>query len=278
MKEKIQGFLNQIYPELANKGYRLIIKDEENLSLLNNYQLPVIVYFNHLVGDDPVIVSALINKVTKGKRRLFIPVSQEYTSLKGRLPWYAIGVLGARYLLGWQMNKIIQSYRLRDERLSEEQKLEMKSNASNLTWQFVRKVKEGLQQKEKPVIIISPEGHRSEQGLLPAEAGVGVLARLMGENDGLILPVGLIYHGGKRGLNYNPLKSLPVEIIVGRPLSYDEVINVGQELYSRYDLLFSEKPEEIAHALMGHLTQLLPENLHGYYHSSFIKETLKGKR
>lgn len=279
MKERIQNFLNRIYPELVFKGYRLIIKEEENLSSLNNRGIPVVVYFNHQAGDDPAIVSSLVQYSSKEGRKLLMPVSDEYTSLTGKLPWYAIGVLGGRYLLGWKMMEIVQAYRLRDERVETGNLLTMREkNASRLGLQFFKEVKRELKKEEKPVIIISPEGHRSSQGLLPAERGIGILAELIGKNNGLILPLGLIYHGGKRGLNYNPFNPLSVEIVVGRPLSYDEVIGVGQELYSRYNLPFSKKPEEIAHSLMGHLTTLLPENLHGCYHPDEIRLTLAGQR
>lgn len=279
MKERIQTFLNKIYPELVFKGYRLIIKDEENLSSLNNRGIPVVVYFNHQAGDDPAIVSSLVQHTSKGGRELLMPVSKEYVSLTGGLPWYAIGVLGAKYLLGWNMMEIVQAYRLRDERDETSNSLAMrKKAASSLGLQFFKKVNRELEKEEKPVIIISPEGHRSSQGLLPAERGIGILAELMGKNNGLILPLGLIYQGGKRGLNYNPFNPLSVEIVVGCPLSYGEVIDVGQELYSRYNLTFSKKPEEIAHVLMGHLTTLLPENLHGYYHHNKIGSTLMGQR
>ena len=279
MKERWQNSLEQIYQKFALKGYRLKIENEENLKGLTDPQTPFVVYFNHLAGDDPVVVSALVNQVTKGSREILMPVSQEYVFLKGGLIWYAIGVLGARHLLGWQMPEIIQSYRLRDERLSESKNSEMRNKSFKLSRLFFEKVKERLQQEEKPIIVISPEGHRSEQGLLPAEDGIGVLARLMRENNGLILPLGLIYHGGKRGLNYNPLNPLSVDVVVGCPLIYDEVEAKAEELYSSYSLPFSEKSKAmIAHTLMWHLTQLLPEDLHGYYSSSLIKETLEGHR
>lgn len=278
MKERIQTFLNKIYPELAFKGYRLEIKNKEILELLSDPNIPFLVYFNHLAGDDPIIITTLINQATNGERSLILPVSQEYVSLRGRLPLYAIGVLGAKHLLGWQMEEIVQAYRLRDERLTREEMLKIKEKSSALSMSFFRNVRRKLQQEEKPIIIISPEGHRSDQGLLPAEVGAGFLAKLIGENNGLILPVGLIYHGGKRGLNYNPFNPLLVDLVVGHPFSYEEVIDTSQELYGRYGLPFSAKPDEIAHTLMWCLTSLLPKNLHGCYGEAEIRDTLAGER
>lgn len=278
MKERIQTFLNKIYPELAFKGYRLEIKNKEILELLSDPNIPFLVYFNHLAGDDPIIITALVNQATQGKRSLILPVSQEYVSLRGGLPWYAIGVLGAKHLLGWRMEEIVQAYRLRDERLTREEMLKRKEESSDLSMSFFRNVRRKLQQGEKPIIIISPEGHRSDQGLLPAEDGVGFLAKLIGENNGLILPIGLNYHDGKRGLNYNPFNPLSVDVVVGQPFRYVEALNMGKELYSHYGLSFSGKPEEIAHTLMWYLTTLLPEELHGCYDQTQIGNTLAGRR
>lgn len=273
----MREFLHHLYPKLVSCGYRIEIKGEENLRQIESLNKPTIVYFNHLSGDDPVLITGILSQYVN-QDRFFLPVSAEYLNPFGSLPLYAIGVMAARKLLGWPMPAIVQSYRLRDERLSDKERDELKNKSLQLGKNLFKNLKNRLLDQENTVVIISPEGHRSNQRLLPAEKGVGAIFQLIKEN-GIAFPMALSFSNDfTRGLNYNPLNPRQVKVVVDSPLTYDEVIEIGQQLYSKYELDFNKKiSEAISHTLMWRLAQILSEEMRGYYSENLIVGTLKGE-
>lgn len=100
---------------------------------------------------------------------------------------------------------------------------------------------------------VAPEGTRSQndQGLLPAKAGIVMLAAY---NNALIIPVG--HWGGTHfGTNVKKLKRTKIVTKVGRPF----------RLKTTNGRVPKEARQQMADEMMYQVAKLLPENLRGAY-------------
>ncbi len=251
---------------------------EEDLNQIKNPNIPLLIYFNHISADDPIIAPWIVGKIFSERLPdIVMPVSNEYMNFFKKW-YYALGVrLIAQGLLGWQMPQIVQSYRLRDERLSEDERRELQGKSFGLARNFLTEFKNSLENKQKqPVIILFPEGHRSREGLLPAEEGAGLIVKELSKtNKGLILPIGLVYEDDQRdGFNFNLFKPPKIDFIIGNPLIPEQVINEAQIIYESYGIKFNRGVAQLSHGLMWILSQILPEAQRGYYSKDRIRETL----
>ena len=256
--------------ETVSKIYPIEVVGLENIEALRESDGPTIVYFNHLAAIDPFIVLSVLAKHTGNllvERPVVVPVSYSYVHNPRKMPIYPLMVRIGR-MGGLIMPEIMQSYMVRSS-----SRRDLRSLSTDLSARFSSIVNE-LREKN-PTIIIAPEGHRSnmEKGLLPAERGVGYLVRRL--QNGVCLPMGLVYpQGAGRGLNLRMIKTKQsIKVIVGQPISSEKVMEEARNLAGRERLSFSL----IAHALMIRLARMLPENLRGVYSEPFLERVLSGQ-
>jgi hypothetical protein len=267
--ERFGRSLIKVGEKLINVGYNIDVLGQERLSILNDPNIPALIYFNHATADDIlVIIESLTKNLSTRVPDFFIPVSSHYQGpIISSIPYYGIGVRIGKNFFGWEMPPVVQSYRARADEEKREDQLVMTRN-------FLNRFRSKLNEERKPVVIIAPEGHRSETGsLLPAEAGTGMVTKLMKDN-GLFVPIAISDFPSGKGMHYNPFSPQRFEIVIGDPLNYQQITDFGRELYQDNGLEFKEKPREIAHSLMAHLGQMLPEERRGYYAPPFLPRTL----
>ena len=265
----------RLFEWLMNKGYEINVIGGENFQCLNKQpEIPAVLYFNHISSADPLIMAYLLITYLRNRfGNVIYTDSEDYTKLTGKKPHYIIGVKLAE-TVGFYMPRIIQPYRLEDERLSEKQKKELGDRSTQLANEFGKLLEEKL--PAGATSVIAPESHRSEDGsLLPAEKGLGLIVKHSAmRNSRLSLPVGLAFadkYNYSRGLNYHPLHPKQINVSIGSPLDYDQILAQTQiltgktEIYSFYD---------ISHCLMVQLRDLLPDWMHGFYSQELLARTL----
>lgn len=281
-KERIINYGWRGFEWLLPRGYELRITGEENLEILNSSpNIPAVLYFNHISADDPLVVAYLIGKYLPNRlRNVIFPVSEEYLKA-GRKPEYLIGVKITQFA-EFSTVPIVQSYRLRDGRLTEAKKNELLQKSQRLSLGLAKRIIRRM--KNQPLVVLAPEGHRSSDGrLLPAEEGLGFVAELMRKKGGgLLLPVGLFFDGKyESGFNYRPWP-LPRKILnvkVGEPITTEDIIDQAKNILSQYiqDFRGSLTSSHLSHFLMLKLRGLLPENMWGVYHPDLFPKTLAGE-
>lgn len=106
--------------------------------------------------------------------------------------------------------------------------------------------------EEKKILIILPEGTRSQHGmLLRGKPGVSILAQ---RSKAPILPV--VYYGGEQFKeNFRHFRRTPFTIVVGNPFT----LNTNDEKIS------SDNRQVIVDEIMYQLAALLPAPYRGYY-------------
>lgn len=258
-------------------GYEIDVENRQNLNLLKEKpKEPFVIYFNHAAMDDPFLVVSLLNSHARERLgNVVMPVSEDYVQFQ-TFPAYSFFVNIGRNAAGFSMPEVVQSYRIRREGVN----TEVKEKSVNLATEFIRLIKRKL--PSGPVVIISPEGHRSKNGvLIPAEAGVGAIAHLIKRLkekaellNGYFIPIGLAFDRWKGPLlHYNLIEKARIKAVVGEPMDVETVISESMKLGG------DAKPDSelTSHFLMYRLAQILPEEMRGVYHRRFIKDTLRGR-
>ena len=291
MRQKIAKGSLAVFDGLVEQFYSLKVQGQENLDSVRTIQkgfrqsehgkpIPMIVYFNHIAGDDALVVFALLNRYFGeliGKPTL--PVSDEYTHLRVH-PSYAIGSFLAKHLAGYEVFKITQAYRSRGEE-GEVLKDRSESQALELMKNLDRTFTEG------GCLIIAPEGHRSpDNSLQPAEESIGVEVRklisLIDKQkipEAIILPIGIEYPGSPAKKFHLGSKKVQARLSVGSPLLATEMKS-NIDLFSRRMKLEGIKERVlITNYLMMALSNLLPKEMRGVYdkENPLFKPTLEGK-
>lgn len=283
LKERAVGLAALDY--LPKLGYHIKVKDNQNIlgSLEQQNNLPLLIYFNHVALDDPLVILNLLHHHLP-ERNYILPVSETYLEKEaGKLPIYneAVNVIK---LLGFTVPHIIQSYRLRDEKLSEKDRIALTERSSLLSGKFIKLVNSEMESQKHPVIIIAPEGHRSEDGSLqPSESGLGGIVKCMlkqqeAENifNGLVLPIGLQYEENfTQNINWNPLRQPKVIVAIGNLMTLEEIKDGSLGLAWRRNLKVADS-RLYTHFLMLKLSELLPRNMRGIYAEELLELTLAG--
>ena len=273
--ERIQKHVFEIYEKAASTGFDLELAGRDNLRVLNEKPKdPAVLYFNHTAMDDPYLIIDILQKESPDSlKNTVFPVSEHYAQFKNH-PVYALAVRLSRFG-GITMPEIVQSYRRRA--VQDNKELEGKADVLNL--QLARLLRKKLAGGSR--IIISPEGHRSEDGtLIPAESGIGLTITTINNlkkegkiENGYIIPWGIIYENQKgQGFHFNPFDKAPVKVIVGKPMEVESII-AESELYGNK----SQTARVSSHILMRHLTEQLPENMHGVYDKNLFEDTIRGR-
>lgn len=281
-----------LFDNLIDSLYAFDIQGKENLTQLKEIQgnwkrsewgrpLPMIVLFNHVAADDPLILVAVLRKfLQEDLGGLVIPYSEDYSHFKN-FPAYALLIKLANQIDGLEMIPITQSYRLRDQRLTPKE-LEILTGKADLeSLRFTRKL-----MKDFPlgkVLLLAPEGHRSPDGsLIPAEKGLGFAVSLAGNlidhkkiPEALVLSFGLTYPPGYSKINAKLLgeKKL-ITVNVGPIITSYEAINNKADFAKEFNLPLRQdnSAELITHSLMYSNSLLLPQSMRGVYdpgHSLF---------
>lgn len=274
LREKsLRFFDNQL-----EKGYDWKVKNSENLDILKSKpECPAVLIFNHSSTDDPVLIYKLVYPVASDRlNNVIVPVSDYHTKLV-HYPLYSVGVALSKGLLGFDAPKVVQPYRLRKDGV---QDYELARKSAELSMDLFRLLDEKL--PSGPIVTLAPEAHRSESGmLLPAEAGVGAIAKVIEKKksrgqmgDGFFIPIGIEIesYSGKK-IYYNSKEKPEVTFTVGRPINSSEAISFGQ-------IVAGEKRAEsivISHYLMSQIARLLPEERQGVYRPSLIEDTFQGR-
>ena len=214
MKEKIQeGIRNWVATDLTEKCFKLNISPESKSRieyikdmLKNRSDLSFMVYFNHICFSDPLFAGYVTNKVDPSTtRQLIAPISYSHTEMKMK----NIGTLGMKLVAnasGVEIYRLIQSYQVNNPDYGYTS--EMANSVSRSFFNRLKKIKsEGIQLG----CMISPEGHRSENGVLKkGEKGIILINKLI--EPVINIPVGISFNNdfNRSGLNIGKELTLTV--------------------------------------------------------------------
>lgn len=212
-------FFRQGGIRLIESVYKLSA-DEHSLSTINNLtahldsnpKLNLTVYFNHISYDDPVFILWFNAKYIDptGKRKIILPGSFSHTAFEKKPHFAVLSRLG-RLFFDYDLIRIVQSYQVESEKYDYTAPDAWKTYKT-----LVRQVKDTVQNSPKPItLLLSPEGHRSEDGALKqGEKGIVRLGQILSPN--VYLPVGIIYQQQYKRDMVNFLNR--VNLTVGKPI------------------------------------------------------------
>lgn len=276
LNRRLSSFVVDTLPSL---GYRVELRGRENLEALKDKNhLPLLVYFNHVAVDDPVVILHLLRHYLPGRENYIVLVSKTHKS-SNKIPEYSKGVQMGE-TLGFQMPEILQTYNIRDARLSEEEKRELEAQQKELLEGLVNIIDSSIGNE---TVVIAPEGHRSENGCLqPTESGAGHIVKKMIRSSkkqekfvGLVLPIGLEYEEGyTREKNWSLRHPPKIKVTVDKPIDLDEIEAGVRQLSEIHGQNINSAL--YTHFLMLKLRELLPQEMWGVYAYNLLEKTLKG--
>lgn len=244
-------FVRETALKLIESFYKLST-DESSLSTIEDLKgyltdypdLNLTVYFNHVSYDDPVFIMWFNAKYIDPaqKRKIIFPGSFSHTAFDREPHFAALARLG-QFFFDYDLIRIIQTYQVGSEKYPY-----TKTDAFSTYKPLVRRVKQAVSERTKPItLMISPEGHRSEDGALKeGERGIMRLSKHLCPN--VYLPVGIVYNQDYKRDTVNFRRS--VKLTTG-------------------ELIFSpDKSQKPAYEeLMYRLASTLPEELRGVWRS-----------
>jgi hypothetical protein len=243
MSERINRFIvGSIVPRVL---YRLEIPKETKDKarelreiLRKNERLNLVTYFNHVSKFDPLLVAAVYNEIDpRHSRQLISPVSYSNTDEKHKGNKLMMKIVDS---CGVKSVRIVQSYQANNENYSYKPKEVLETYKEWIGSLY--EIKKG----EKPVgCIISPEGHRSDTGVL--EEG----------NNGII-------HAGRI---LKPVIYIPVGIIFEKQPDR-ESWNIGKRITLTLGETYIQEKDDRSvtlDMLMYNLAEALPMRLRGKY-------------
>lgn len=263
----------RIFNEIVRLRYDYDIEGKEQIDKIRTLQeeykssygtyMPMLDIWNHEGTADPAIAghftATQLGDMSSG---ILIPVSHHYATTDA-YPIYRIGVTQGRKA-GYMMPEIDQSYRGRDELLTEYEKSEFDKTSGKRALQFIRLV---ASEFEKGALVsIAPEGHRSET-LNPPEKGAGTMVSMMEKliksgriGQGMIIPRGIFKYPGNNKLT----------VKMGEPICPQNIIEQAMCLSQRYNIEYDASLN--SHVLMLLVRDLLPRHMHGVYDEDLPEE------
>ena len=229
------------------------------------HQMPIIFAFNHL-GLEVVRVYETALQIVGDDSKLIVPVSEHYLHYKN-FPIYALAVSLAQRILTSQFPPVIQSYRIRDDTLSDEHLNELSKRSQELGISTIRSIVKGFQ--NGACVIIAPEGHRShDYTLLPAEVGSGLLIRTLNKlkkqnkiPDARIVPIAFEPFDRSGLFNRQHYK-----MTIGEPVDPQNILDLATELAQDYGINNGKpNPALASHALMLKIAELMSPERRGVY-------------
>jgi 1-acyl-sn-glycerol-3-phosphate acyltransferase len=236
-------FLTGFLPELA---FRIHISEDstskiadisDNLS--ENPDLSFIIYFNHISFNDPMFAAHIIRKIDgKHSRHLIAPASYFHTEQSNPKNKNFIFMMDLAKKSGFEIIRVIQAYQVDNPKYGY-----TKDEAQATYLAFLRRLKE-LQSTNVPSgLIISPEGTRSDDGILGiGEPGILAIGRFMAPV--MYIPLGISYKNGYDRNNFNIGKN--VDLSIGESYIQNE-----------------RKDQPSLNELMSRLALALPKNMRG---------------
>lgn len=205
--------------------------------------LSVVVYFNHISTIDPLFAGNIAFWIDKKwAKKLVAPMSFSNTEEKEE---NKSNLLMKKIVekCGIETHRVIQSYQIDNPEYGYS-----KIEAYRQNKPFLHRLKDLGEQKIPTLMIISPEGHRTDGALIKAEEGMVVGGSLLAPT--LFVPVGIEYRGEikKDGLNLFKRVNL----------------NIGET----YLLEPNTNNKEVFGILMRNLANSLPVEMRGYYRES----------
>lgn len=277
--ERIRELSLKTFESLIDIGYNFDVKNPQNLDVLREKpNCPAVYIFNHTITEDPLIGFMMVRKHAPERlANVIVPVSEKHSKFKNFPAYWALTTVGER-VWGFETPRVVQSYRVRKE--AEDVDKELLGKSSNMGKGLFRVLEEKL--PTAPVVYISPEGTRSWTGqLLPAEAGVGVIAMMMEKQrkngvieNGYFVNVATTIEGFKgKGFYFNARNKSKVACSVGEPVTAEEALNFAREYSSGRRV----EAKVISHYLMTKIARMLPEDRQGVYHPSLVEDTFQGR-
>jgi 1-acyl-sn-glycerol-3-phosphate acyltransferase len=206
-------------PELE-KIYQLSVNDpnaylnEVQSILAKNPDLNLALYFNHISFPDPVFAFWLYLKYIdpENRRQIILPASHWHTNFLHN-PAFATAFKLGKLVLGYKGIRIVQAYQLEQP----ETYHYTPADATNTYKNLLKAIGENPQ---NTTLIISPEGHRSEDGTLQkGEVGITNLVRKL--TPCVLVPLGIVYGDGgfdRNGLNFGA----SVNLRPGQPFLWED--------------------------------------------------------
>ncbi len=229
----------EISPETRNKI------DEIKKILNEKSDLNIITYFNHISFDDPLFVGHIIKKIDpKNTRPILVPVSYSHTDASKKENKFSIKMIEIANSCGVETVRTIQTYQTMGPT-----PLYTAEEAKIINRNLFNQIK-NIKSKSPFIFAISPEGHRSEDGILgKGETSIAGFANYL--KPSLIIPVGINYPD-----NFNR-----------------DRLNLGKKIILTIGDLYISEGEEKKDIdfYMNNLALALPPQMRGKYNSETNK-------
>lgn len=207
--------------------------------LQDNPEFSYLILFNHISYNDPAIVLHLAGLIDPLKtRHIVLPTSFSHTDpVKPVSRMFYYLAKGVEWC-GVEIIRVIQTYQVNNPKYgyTEEQARETYMN-------YMRRLKS---LRGTPTgVLISPEGHRSDDGaLIAAQSGMVAAGRILAPM--MYIPLAISYPGKYNRDSINLFKKMKIDI-------GEAVVQTDPKIYP--------KTEE----LMKNLAEALPENMRGVW-------------
>lgn len=215
MSQKIESIrceiLTGLLPEIA---YRIHISEDdrsyikeikEQLAVHPNFNF--ILYFNHISYDDPLLAAHIVQQIDpKHTRHLIAPASYSHTDPNKPVNYGFSFMMDEAKKCGVEIIRVIQAYQVDNPQYGYTKD---QAQATYRVW--MRRLKELRSENTPTGCLISPEGHRSDDGILGAgEAGIISTGRFLAPV--IYIPVGISYIDDYKRSNLNFGKKLNLSI------------------------------------------------------------------
>lgn len=236
MLDNVTKFLYK--PEINPETQQHIIEIKEFLQ--NNPEYNFIIYFNHISLNDPAVVLHAAEQISPEghQQHLLVPVSYshaESSNIEGKA-FNSFSKLINKASI--ETVPIIQSYQINHPQFNY-----TKEQATATYFKYLNRLKELKKTGRRTGVLISPEGHRSENGQLStAEEGIIATGRILAPV--IYVPLGVYYRGAYKRNSLNPGKKM--------------FMNVGEIIQQEHPKNYPSLEE-----IMKKLAQALPENMQG---------------
>jgi hypothetical protein len=243
---KTEQFFNRSMLDSLSKflyAPQIDIKTQNRIEIIKNFleknpQYNFIIYFNHISLNDPAIALHAAEKISpeKQNRHLLVPISYSHSekgSIEGKMVNYFTNFIDK---LDIETIRVIQNYQINHPKYNYTE-----DEASATHYQYLRRLQELKKTATPTGILISPEGHRSEDGqLAKAESGIIATGRILAPV--VYVPVAISYQGKYKRSSINLGKKMNMSI---GEISKQEKANSYPSLEELMKKLANALPEEM---------------------------------
>lgn len=249
IKERISRLQREGGQKLLDLAYNLNIEDPKNYIaetqlFLKENNGSLITYGNHIAYDDPLLAGMLYLRFFNqaDDRHLIVPASHWHMNPKNNKFFHQGGRLVEK-LFHAELFHLIQNYMVNNEKFPDYTTGIAEANHRA----FFKRLKELKSLNIPTDVLIFPEGHRSEDGVMQ-EMGKGMILAGSVLKPSAFLPIGISYENDKYTRN------IPnVRLLSKRP-----ILHVGTPIFMREH---KERPE--IELLVHNLSKCLPSWMRG---------------